>query len=309
MRDDGWKFDDVPSQRGRVVVVTGANTGLGFETARLLAARDATVVLACRDPAKAAAAAERIRDSVPGAKIETLRLDLASQESVREAAEALDRVDILVNNAGALMMRRTTTVDGVESALAVNHLGSFAFTGLLLDRLLAEAGSRVVSVSSIAARFFVRARNDDPRSRRGYRPLIAYSRAKLASLLCFVELGRRLAGRDTRAVVAHPGVTFTDFGREMSPVLRLLLGPKLTRVNSWYVQPPARAALSVVRAATDPRVGTGELCCPSGFGHLTGSPGRYVLGGPVTDPRRAQRVWAESVALTGVGYDALEPGT
>lgn len=307
-RGDRWAFDDVPSQRGRVVVVTGANTGVGFETARLLAAREAEVVLACRDLTKAADAAGRIRDSVPEAKIRTLRLDLASLESVRAAADSLDVVDVVVNNAGALMRRRVTTVDGIESTLAVNHLGSFAFTGLLLGKLLSKKDSRVVNVSSMS-HHVVRLRFDDLQSERGYRPLVVYSRAKLASLLCFAEFGRRLEGRGTRAVVAHPGVTFTDFAREMSPAVRFALGPRLKWINSWCVQPSAVSALSVVRAATDPAAATGDLCCPNGFGHLTGLPGRYPLRGAVTDPERARRIWAASESLTGVKYESLQSRT
>jgi NAD(P)-dependent dehydrogenase (short-subunit alcohol dehydrogenase family) len=182
-----WSEADVPSQTGRIAVVTGANTGVGFQIARVLAARGATVVLACRDIAKAETAADRILDGAPRASVTATQLDLASLGSVRAAANALrdayQRIDLLINNAGVMMTPYGRTTDGFELQLGVNHLGPFALTGLLLERMLSTEGSRVVTVSSFA---HLRGRigTGDLSARRGYRRVPAYSRSKLANLLC-----------------------------------------------------------------------------------------------------------------------------
>ncbi|MGW0948916.1 SDR family NAD(P)-dependent oxidoreductase [Streptomyces sp. NPDC002623] len=169
---EGWTEADVPDQQGRTVVVTGANTGLGFETARVLAQRGATVVLACRIPERAYDAVGRIADLAPGARVEAVRLDLSSLASVREAAEELsgrhDRIDLLVNNAGVMLIPRRESADGFEANLAVNHLGHFALTGLLLDRIVKTPDSRIVTVTSVAHRSG-RIDFDDLQSERRYR--------------------------------------------------------------------------------------------------------------------------------------------
>src|SRR4029077_6003924 len=214
-----WTTDDVPGQHGRLAVVTGANTGLGFETARVLAARGASVVLAVRDIEKGKAAAARIAGTAPGADVTVQPLDLASLESVRAAAGELrarhPAIDLLVNNAGAMVPPRPATPDGFELQLGTNHLGHFALPGLLLEQMLPVPGSRVVTVSSLAHRIGARINFDDLQAERSYRRVAAYSQSKLANLLFTYELHRRLSGAATTtiAVAAHPGLAATELAR------------------------------------------------------------------------------------------------
>src|SRR5467141_5335277 len=193
-----WTSGEVPGQRGRLAVVTGANTGLGFETARVLAARGASVVLAVRDTGKGKAAAARIAGTAPGADVTVQPLDLASLDSIRAAAAELrarhPRIDLLVNNAGVMFPPRQATRDGFELQFGTNHLGHFALTGLLLEQMLAVPGSRVVTLSSLAHRIRARINFDDLQSERSYRRVAAYGQSKLANLMFPYELcsrGRR----------------------------------------------------------------------------------------------------------------------
>src|SRR6266478_9700434 len=206
-----WTSGDVPGQHGRLAVVTGANTGLGFETAQVLAARGASVVLAVRDIEKGKRAAARITGTVPGANIMVQPLDLTSLDSIRAAAGELraqhPRIDLLVNNAGVMFPPNWTTGDGFELQFGTNHLGHFAFTGLLLEQMLPVPGSRVVTVSSLAHRIGARINFGDLQSQRSYSRAGAYSQSKLANLLFTYELQRRLSGAGTTiAVAAHPGL-------------------------------------------------------------------------------------------------------
>src|SRR2546421_6957301 len=213
-----WTSGDVPGQQGRLAVVTGANTGLGFETARVLAARGASVVLAVRDTGKGKAAAARIAGTAPGATVMVQPLDLASLESVRAAAGDLrarhPRIDLLVNNAGVMFPPKQATGDGFELQFATNHLGHFALTGLLLEQMLAVPGSRVVTVTSLAHRIGARINFDDLQAERSYSRGAAYGQSKLANLMFTYELARRLSGAGTTiAVAAHPGLASTELAR------------------------------------------------------------------------------------------------
>lgn len=308
-----WTEADVPDQRGRTVVVTGGNTGLGFETARVLAARGATTVRACRDPRRAADAAARIRTSAPHAAVETLQLDLASQASVRRAAQELrdahPRIDLLVNNAGALFSHRSTTEDGFELTLATNHLGPFAFTGLVLDRLLAVPGSRVVTVSSIGHRYGAGTINfDDPHFARTWtynsRNRAAYFQSKLANLMFSYELQRQLVavGAATIAVAAHPGNARTEFTRALAPPSRVVLSPLLRPLTWWLLQDPQVGALATLRAAVDPQARGGDFFGPPGRAQFTGHPVRIESSPQSHDIAAQQRLWRESERLTGVTY-------
>ena len=215
-----WTTNDIPDQTGRTAVITGANTGLGYETAVALAAKGANVVLAVRNTDKGKAAADLIARRTPGARVAVQELDLTSLESIRTAAEQLraehDTIDLLINNAGVMMTPKSTTKDGFELQFGTNHLGHFAFTGLLLDRVLAVPGSRVVTVSSVGHRF---ARNgirfDDLQSEREYSRVGAYGQAKLANLMFTYELQRRLQGTDTIATAAHPGGSRSELTRNL----------------------------------------------------------------------------------------------
>src|SRR5215471_16882860 len=204
-----WTSEDVPGQHGRLAVITGANTGIGLETARVLAARGASVVLAVRDIDKGKAAAARIAGAAPGATVTVQPLDLASLESILAAAADLrarhPAIDLLINNAGVMFPPRQTTGDGFELQLGTNHLGPFALTGLLLPQMLPVPGSRVVTVSSLAHRLRARINFDDLQSERSYRRVAAYGQSKLANLMFTYELQRRLSGAGTTiAVAAHP---------------------------------------------------------------------------------------------------------
>jgi NAD(P)-dependent dehydrogenase (short-subunit alcohol dehydrogenase family) len=302
-----WTEDSVPGQEGRTAVITGGNTGLGFEAARVLAEAGAAIVLAVRNPARGAAAAARIRVTAPRARVDLVRLDLASLASVREAADQLrasyPAIDLLINNAGGVNPRYQRTEDGFERTLATNHLGPFALTGLVLDRLLPVPGSRVVTVASIGHRRGV-INFDDLQADRRYRFQQAYFQSKLANLLFTYELQRRLAaaGADTIAVAAHPGNARTEFGRDMSGVVRIAMSPQLRALTWWLMQSPRVGALATVRAATDPQAGGGDYFGPPGRAQFTGYPVRVESSARSHDPEVARRLWDESQRLTGVSY-------
>lgn len=299
-----WTERDVPDQKGRVAVVTGANTGLGFETARALAERGATVVLAVRDLEKGARAAARMSGNVS-----VQALDLTSLESIRDAAAELHAkhasIDLLINNAGVMQPPKQTTRDGFELQFGTNHLGHFAFTGLLLDLLLPVPGSRVVTVSSIAHRWRGAAIHfDDLQWERSYDRTAAYGQSKLANLLFTYELQRRLAPQGTTlAVAAHPGIANTELVRHAPAVLRFLapiVGPLVS-------QNAAKGALPTLRAATDPTALGGQYYGPDGRGEFRGSP-HVVSSSPKShDKTTQQRLWTISEDLTGVKFPQPRP--
>jgi NAD(P)-dependent dehydrogenase (short-subunit alcohol dehydrogenase family) len=301
-----WTEADVPNLTERTAVVTGANSGIGFETARVLAERGAHVFLACRDLDKARDAAARICDGAPQADVEVVRLDLASLGSVRDAAgelrSACDVIDLLINNGGIMEPPYTKTEDGFELTFATNHLGHFALTGLLLDRLLETTGSRVVTVSSEGhARGAMNF--DDLHSATGYRPDHAYYQSKLANLLFTYELDRRLqaAGAQAMALACHPGIVLTDLYQTRSRLERALLSRRLRILNSWLVQSTRMGALPTLRAATDASARSGEFYGPPGRGY-TGYPVRIKSSARSGDTAAQHRLWQESERLTDVIY-------
>jgi NAD(P)-dependent dehydrogenase (short-subunit alcohol dehydrogenase family) len=310
-----WTEHSVPDQEGRTAVITGGNTGLGFEAARVLAGAGAAIVLAVRNPARGAAAAARIRATAPRARVDLVRLDLASLASVREAADQLrascPAIDLLINNAGGVNPRYQRTEDGFERTLATNHLGPFALTGLILDRVLPVPGSRIVTVASIGHRRGV-IDFGDLQGDRGYRFQQAYFQSKLANLLFTYELQARLeeAGAGTIAVAAHPGNARTEFGRDMSGIVRIAMSPRLRALTWWLMQSPQVGALATVRAATDPEARGGDYFGPPGRAQFTGYPVRVESSAASHDPEVARRLWDESQRLTGVSYPiaAVRPG-
>jgi NAD(P)-dependent dehydrogenase (short-subunit alcohol dehydrogenase family) len=289
----------VPDQSGRTILITGANTGIGYEAARVLAGQGARVLLGCRSADKASAARDRIRALHPKAEVELLSLDLGSLQSVREAAaEAAqqERLDLLINNAGIMIPPREETADGFESQFGVNHLGHFALTGLLLPKLRATPRSRVVTVSSTAHKAG-KIDFEDVHATRSYSRQGRYSMSKLANLLFTHELQRRLesAGAETLALACHPGMSDTELSRyfpgwvmPFAPLLRLLS------------QPPPMGALPTLRAATDPQVAGGEYYGPSQRFELVGPPIRVKPNAASRDRQVAQRLWDLSIELTGV---------
>jgi NAD(P)-dependent dehydrogenase (short-subunit alcohol dehydrogenase family) len=299
----------VPVQRRRTAVITGANTGLGFETARVLAAAGARVVLACRDLGRAKEAAARMLSGsprptgAPPADVQAVRLDLASLASVREAADeicsAYGPIDLLINNAGVMMTPYRRTADGFELQLGVNHLGHFALTGLLLDPILGREGSRVVTVSSNGHKPG-RIDFDDLQSQRRYRRMAAYYQSKLANLMFSYELQRRLAGAQarTQALAAHPGKARTELTRYLPGWMRL----EDLMIEQPLGQSAAMGALATLRAAADPAARGGEYYGPGGRGELKGYPRLVSSSERARDVEAQQRLWQESERLTGVRY-------
>lgn len=303
MTQGAWSWAAMPDQRGRVAVVTGATSGTGFEAARMLAAGGATVVLACRNRAKGEEAARRIGALHPGARTELQDLDLASLASVRRAAADLrarfERLDLLLNNAGVMVPPFGKTVDGFETQLGTNHFGPFALTGLLLDRLMATPGSRVVTMSSNAHRMG-RIHADDLDFDGGYRAWAAYGQSKLANLLFAYELQRRLAaaGSTTRSLAAHPGWARTELQRHAGWIRWL----RWTGLEALLSQDAFGGAQPLLRAATDPAAEGGAYYGPSGFQELKGAPV------PVQSDARSRHeglqrwLWRLSEQRTGVAY-------
>jgi NAD(P)-dependent dehydrogenase (short-subunit alcohol dehydrogenase family) len=293
-----WREADIPDQSGRTAVVTGANSGIGFETARALAAKGARVILACRSEEKGRDAERRLRGAVPGADARFEPLDLGSLASVHAFAEKLragePRLDLLVNNAGVMMPPYARTEDGFETQLGTNHLGHFALTGLLLEPLRRTPKARVVSVSSLA-HFWGGIAFDDLQSERSYNPTRAYGQSKLANLLFTRELARRLeaARIDALAAAAHPGSTRTELQRHSG---------LMHAIVAVFSQPPAQGALPTLYAATAPGVRGGDYFGPSGFAGCIGPPGRARTSPRAKDAATARRLWDVSEQLTGVHY-------
>jgi NAD(P)-dependent dehydrogenase (short-subunit alcohol dehydrogenase family) len=299
-----WTSDDVPGQHGRLAVVTGANTGLGFETAQVLAARGASVVLAVRDIEKGKHAAARIADTAPGANVRVQPLDLTSLDSIRAATDELrakhPRIDLLINNAGVMFTPKQTTRDGFELQFGTNHLGHFALTGLLLEQLLPVPGSRVVTVSSLGHRLQARINFDDLQGERSYSRVGAYGQSKLANLLFTYELQRRLSGAGTTiAVAAHPGFAATELTRN-SPAVA-------ATIARLFSQKAAMGALPTLRAATDPGVLGGQYYGPGGFLGARGHPKLAHSSGQSHDTAIQRRLWTISEELTGVTFP-VRPG-
>jgi NAD(P)-dependent dehydrogenase (short-subunit alcohol dehydrogenase family) len=297
-----WTAADIPDQTGRVAVVTGSNTGLGLETAKALAARGARVVLAVRNLEKGKEAAATITAATPGADVTLQELDLSSLESVRAAAAELrsqhDQIDLLINNAGLMYPPKSTTEDGFEMQFGTNHLGHFALTGLLLDRLVSVPGSRVVTVSSVGHRINAAIHFDDLQWERSYSRVGAYGQSKLANLLFTYELQRRLASHGTTiAAAAHPGGSDTDLMRHLPRALQFAI-PVLRPI----FQPADMGALPTLRAATDPGVLGGQYFGPDGPGGTRGYPKVVPSSDQSHDLDLQRRLWAVSEELTQVVY-------
>jgi NAD(P)-dependent dehydrogenase (short-subunit alcohol dehydrogenase family) len=308
----GWGVKDMPDLAGKVAVVTGANSGLGWHTTAGLAAKGAHVVMACRDKVKTQAAIAGIKALTPQASLEFMALDLANLASIGSFAESFKRahprLDLLVNNAGVMFLPFRETADGFEMQMGTNHLGHFALTGRLLDTLTATPGSRIVTLSSGFANFG-QLPLDDLNSTRGYSRYRAYANAKLANLVFALELQRRLglAGKETISLAAHPGYAATNLqgaapAMSGSALVRTLgdLGARFA--NTLFAQDAASGALPSLYAATSSDVAGGDYCGPKGALEMRGAPGKVGITKRALDPAKATRLWQESEKLTGVAY-------
>jgi NAD(P)-dependent dehydrogenase (short-subunit alcohol dehydrogenase family) len=295
-----WTTANIPDQTGRTAVITGANTGLGYETAAALAAKGAHVVLAVRNLDKGKAAADLISRATPDANVAIQELDLTSLDSIRAAADQLrsnhESIDLLINNAGVMMTPKSTTKDGFELQFGTNHLGHFALTNLLLDRVLAVPGSRIVTVSSQGHRFVRGIRFHDLQWERDYGRIRAYGQSKLANLLFTYELQHRLQGTNAIAVAAHPGGSNTELGRNTPALVRSVFDV----VGPLLMQSADMGALPTLRAATDPGVLGGQYYGPDGFGEQRGYPKIVASSEASHDTDAQRRLWTVSEELTSV---------
>jgi NAD(P)-dependent dehydrogenase (short-subunit alcohol dehydrogenase family) len=293
-----WTNDDIPDQSGRTILITGANSGLGFRSAQALAAKGARVLLGCRNAAKAAAALDEVKQVATGPAPEVVPIDLADLDSVRAAAAdvagRIDALDVLMNNAGVMATPKGRTPQGFETQLGTNHLGHFALTGLLLAQLRAAAAPRVISTSSQAHRMG-RMRWDDLQWDRGYERWRAYGQSKLANLLFMRELARR----DTSIIsaAAHPGwaATHLQSGEGITKKLSAM-------GNRVFAQSDSMGALPQLYAATMPDVASGEYFGPDGMFERAGHPTRVGMTAHARNDTDAARLWTVSEELTGVTF-------
>jgi len=303
-----WTANDMPDLSGKTVVVTGGNSGIGYEAALQFARKKAHTILACRSLDKANMAAAHIVASNPGAAVEVMELDLSSLASIRNFADAFHKsdrnIDALVNNAGVMALPYRKTVDGFEMQFGTNHLGHFALTGLLLDALLAADGARVVNVSSGAHRMG-RIRFDDLQWERSYYKWFAYGQSKLANLLFTFELQRRAdkAGTKLLAVGCHPGYAATNL-QGAGPRMQGSSGMESFwgTMNGMFAQSAAMGALPTLYAATSPEVRGGDYIGPDGIGEMWGHPAKVNCSTAAKDPAVASRLWEVSEQLTKVHY-------
>lgn len=298
-KGDRWTTDNMPDMSGKIAIVTGANSGIGFATARALAAKGSQVTLACRSDEKGRAALQEIWAEDPNAAVEFLHLDLADLASIRrfsdEYLSSHDQLHLLINNAGVMQIpEHRQTADGFEMQFGTNHLGHFALTGRLLKTLNHTPDARVVTVSSFGHRFG-KMDFDNLNAEHSYNPGNAYAESKLANLLFTFELQRRLEEADQRtiAVAAHPGWTETNL-QKYSAMLRFL--------NRFIAMSPDQGALPTLYAAAAPDVKGGDYYGPNGIAEARGYPKRVGSTKLSHDHAVAERLWTVSEELTGVRY-------
>jgi NAD(P)-dependent dehydrogenase (short-subunit alcohol dehydrogenase family) len=298
-----WTSEQMRDQSGRVAIVTGANSGIGYEAALALAGKGATVILACRNIQQAETAVATINGGQPPGSAETMQLDLADLASVRAFAETFavryQRLDLLINNAGVMMPPASKTADGFELQFGTNHLGHFVLTALLLDLLRRTPGARVVNVSSIAHRYGVIDLDDPNWEERPYKESAAYGQSKLANLLFTSELQRRCeaAGIGVVAISCHPGWTRTNLQRHSG---------LFSFLNPFLAMKPWQGALPTLYAATADEVHGGAYYGPDGMMQMRGYPKAVASTEAARDADMARKLWVLSENLTGVRYDILD---
>ena len=295
-----WTFNDIPDQTGRTAIITGANTGIGLETARMLALKGANVVLACRNPEKGKAALDQVLAARPSGRASLAVLDLSDLDSVAAFAARFtasnERLDLLVNNAGVMVPPLGRTKQGFELQFGTNHLGHFALAGRLLPLVLRTAGARIVVVSSSAQNWGRIDFDDLNWERRAYRAWAAYCQSKLANQLFALELHQRLSSAvpGVRVTSAHPGWTATDLQRS-SGWMRVF--------NPLFAMKPADGALPTLRAATDPAAARGSYWGPRGVTGMSGPPAPARVTVRAQDLAVAARLWEVSEKLTKVAFE------
>lgn len=302
-----WTPRQMPPQQGRLVVITGANSGIGYQAARYLSRVGAAVIMACRSAEKGESARAKIVSEHPSAKVEVRVLDVADLDSVRRFSEQFlnehNRLDLLINNAGVMAIpERRTTPQGFEMQFGTNHLGHFALTGLLLPALLQQPNSRIVTVASIAHKGG-KLKFDDLNAERSYDARRAYQQSKLANLVFGLELDRRLREHSakTMSVIAHPGVAVTNIvSNGMGSGIRARL---VGLVFPFIGQSDDRGSWPVLYAATSPEVHGGGYYGPNGIAEIKGIPVEVKPKPHALDPVAGKRLWEASEALTGVQYD------
>ena len=302
-----WTAENIPELNGKVAIVTGANSGIGYETANALALKKATVILACRNSAKGLAAVDRIRQAYPPATAKLSQLDLADLAAVGHFAGQFsnnyDRLDLLVNNAGIMWTPLGRTADGFELQFGTNHLGHFALTGLLLEHIVRTPQARVITVSSWGERYGV-IDFEDLNAEKEYDQEKAYGQSKLDNMLFTSELQRRFvaAGFDAIAAAVHPGATDTNLPSSWTAADPRAHWRLIRIMNSLIGQRPEMGALPTLYAATAPDVQGGGYYGPNGWGGLRGYPAKLRSGDRSYDTAAAARLWAVSEELTGVIY-------
>lgn len=293
-----WTTEQIPDLTDKIVIVTGANSGIGYETAKALAEKNAEVIMACRNLDKANRAVEQIRRSVSKGKLRVIKLDLADFESIREFArefkQSYHRLDCLFNNAGIMIPPFTRTAEGFEVQFGANHLGHFMLTGLLLDVIEQTPDARIVNVSSSAHRMGKGTIDfENLNAEKGYNPMQAYAQSKLANLLFTRELNTRMekSGSDVVVTSAHPGWTVTGLQKGFLQGFSKLLG-----------QRPPKGALPTLRAAFDPDSDRNDYFGPKGMAEMRGFPVKVDMSPAAKDERLARELWSVSEKLTGVEY-------
>jgi NAD(P)-dependent dehydrogenase (short-subunit alcohol dehydrogenase family) len=310
MSEKSFSAVDVPTQTGRTFVITGGNSGIGFEAARVLVLRGARVVLACRDAGKMRAAADALRAQTPGAQVEELQLDVSSLASIRKAAAELltrfPKIDVLINNAGVMALPFAKSEDGFERQFATNHLGPFAFTGLVLPALRAAGkDARVVTTSSLLHKRGTVVFDDIPLPAK-YDESTAYSASKLENVLFGFELDRRLkaAGVPIKSIVCHPGYSATNLqGAGPAMTGSKLMGWVMKMANAVVAQRAEIGALGTLRAATDPSLQGQEYVGSTGMRGMRGPPQLGAVSDAARDETAAKKLWEISEKLSGVNFN------
>ncbi len=300
MKNKNWNAENIPTQKGRVVIVTGSSSGIGYEAARVLAAKEASVILAVRNLDKGSKALAKIRQQHPDADLRVMELDLANLASVKNFAvnfkQNYSRLDLLINNAGVMVPPYTKTADGFELQLGTNHLGHFALTGQLLSSLINTESSRIVNVSSGAHALGNIDFDDLAWEKRSYAPWKAYGDSKLANLYFTYELDRQLKayGGKTLVTASHPGWTATELQRT-SKVFNFL--------NGFFAQDISMGALPTLRAAINPGLQGAEYFGPQGAMEMRGYPVQVASNELSKDQAIARKLWEVSTELTGVKFE------